>query len=335
MYKHNESLIGLLLKHIKKRLAPRNAKLTLTRVSSACKFSESFKTRVVRFKTLTLPELDIPKLILKQFLPLLAGLIPKDDTFLIESSSKQYRSIKHFLCNGHQWFKTADAKLVPCKCAAMRRFFKLPPQIDHYTILMRDTFINDLLPPKCSADTILLPDRFTIVKSVVAALKHIVSKLNLLDKIADIDPTGVLSAIDGWYDKLYAQKLGPFVRAEVLRSVKARLDELCLVSAVDKSKSDLAFLCPQLAQHALLSLNTSDRTLHTDFDGSAVKDNFSDMQVRLAYNGIPFPMRSHDFGVLSVLPKSSGIVNGTCNKWRPLGSYKRHCGRNALSTACE
>ena len=86
-----------------------------------------------------------------------------------------------------------------------------------------------------------------------------------------------------------------------------------------------------LYQHKILSCHVQGKSVDTSYDKDAIIQSFADMKAMLGYSGIPVPIRSHEFGAADVLPKNSDLEN----KSRPLGSYRRHAGRKALSVSCK
>ena len=104
-----------------------------------------------------------------------------------------------------------------------------------------------------------------------------------------------------------------------------------VISAMDKSKADLAFTCPLLYQHKMLKMHIGGKNINTYYEKEKVKHSFLEMEVQLSYSGLSMPLRTHEFGAADVIPKESNLIE----KSRPLGSYFRHAGRYGLSACCK
>jgi len=326
-------VINFLLKKVRRLLGPRNQKVAMTRIDKGCKPSRSWKTRLIRFKTLQLPKLCLADAIVKSVIPQLADWLPLDDSFLFEAKSVQFHSMKKLLNNRRSWFPFMDADVMPCTCSTLRSLCGLDDTGKHVCVRLRDSSFVELLPVKFSSDSFILPSVKHVSTSLDNTFAHIAKMTGIALK--NINTDAVKSAIEMWMWKLRCGSIGPFVSFETTQYIKSCLNKVAVLSAVDKSKCDSSICCPSLMQDAVLNLHVRNRDVDMNYSEADVRQNFDAMKTSLAYSGIPFPINRHCFGFLTAVPKTNGMCDCSCSKWRPLGSYCKHCGRQALSCACK
>ena len=91
-------------------------------------------------------------------------------------------------------------------------------------------------------DTIILPSRATFFNSLVNAVNHIFSKLPNINK-EDLynDLLSLTLRVEAWYDN----HAGDFIYERQVSAIKDATSKFCVITAVDKSKSDIAATCPR------------------------------------------------------------------------------------------
>ena len=80
---------------------------------------------------------------------------------------------------------------------------------------------------------------------MVDAVNHIYNKLpniNHEDLYTDLIPLKL--RVEAWYDAHAVE----FIHERQISAIKAATSKLCVITAVDKSKSDIAFSCPRFHQ---------------------------------------------------------------------------------------
>ena len=319
-------ILPLLVGQILKRLSAPQRKVAMGRLSSATREAWDERPPVIRFSVLNLPSLDVRKLLVDLLMPFVAANIARNSAMILNSRPKQFSSIKRLLSNSSRWRSSMDIQVQECTCRLMRKQLCLPKLEpgQHYSVRLRDTCFSAYFPERCSADTIILPDKASVLHSISQAVQHVLARINSLD---DFDASSLVLAISNWYERCKNQ----YIHESDILKLKRRLNDCCVVSALDKSKCDLALTCPQLHQFKLMQAFIDGKSIQTDYCKEIVIKSFQDMRSKLCYSGINIPLRTHLFGAADIIPKASGLVE----KCRPLGSYKRHAGRTALSVSCK
>ena len=85
---------------------------------------------------------------------------------------------------------------------------------------------------------------------------------------------------------------------------KAAASKHCVISAVDKSKADIAFSCPRFHKWRMLKMHIDGNTVNIAYDGDKVIISFRDMKENISYSGLPMPLNSHHVGAADIIPKN-------------------------------
>ena len=118
--------------------------------------------------------------------------------------------------------------------------------------------------------------------------------------------------IDAWYP----EHSEDYFQERQILAIQVAVSKYCVISAVYKSKADLAFTCSILYEHNMLKLRINGKNIDTNCDKEKVMHAFLEMKSLLSYQGLFAPLRAHECGAADILPKDSDMIE----KSRPLGS---------------
>ena len=181
LFRTRLQLIPLLLGRCYRRLCQNQLNLALRRIDSGTRSSWGQSSRMVRFKVLGLPFLDVRNALVDVFIPHIEMAISKGAAVSLMGTNKGFLSVKWFLTNGHTWKRKADTELLPCHCKIMKKLLGIKDNAGHCCVRLKDTLFGQTNPEYCSMDTIILPSRATFMDSLVDAVNHIYDTLPGID----------------------------------------------------------------------------------------------------------------------------------------------------------
>ena len=107
-------------------------------------------------------------------------------------------------------------------------------------------------------DTIILPSISTFFNSLVNAVNHIFSELPNMNK-EDLynDLLSLELRVEAWY----ANHAGDLIYERQVSAIKDATSKFCVITGVDKSKSEIAFTCPRFYQWRMINMHIADKQL--------------------------------------------------------------------------
>ena len=152
-------------------------------------------------------------------------------------------------------------------------------------------------------DTIILPSNATFYNSLVDAVNHIydiVPNINNKEIFQDLLP------LKARIDDCYRDHEDKYIQEKQIAAIKAATSKFCVITAVNKSKADLAFSCPLLHQCRMLKMHIDGKDVDTAYDDDdKVVNSFTNMKDQIAYSWLPIPFKSNEFGAADIISKDS------------------------------
>ena len=167
---------------------------------------------------------------------------------------------------------------------------------------------------------------------------HIKKEIDLKFKGFSFDHTRMTKMIQGVFaTEIFSHQ--DITHEEDMMSLKNRLDQIAVVTPLDKLAVEVAITCPRFMQNIMTRMITrSDPTFELPSNLQGIFDSTADeMQCTKAVK-----KKSHEFGQMSCWPKASAFTATPCwanaelskVKFRPTGSYKPHRFRTLMTVAC-
>lgn len=334
-----QSFLDQVCQFVTRWYTPSDSKRALRRINDACK-NRTFKPRIVskRIRVDWLP-LDIRPLMMRA---LAVTFRYRDPTshYIIHIQYRRQRSVLDLLSNERHWSRSFTLTSPQCTCGVLESLgFSRDPETNHVSCRLEDHQpLCDLLPEGCGCNV-------KVLRGVPEVLNHCLKELG-----RSLPDDRSRSFAQGFFALLFSnhaataknlpegRKHCDFVHSSQLTPLRQSLNDVAVISTVDKNKSSICVSCPHFRYsrpHSTFLMGPDYRTSQITPETALTNASAQVRAIVLPANPDNGPtldkaVRNHRFGSGLEIPKDSSL----CHKSRPLMSYYRHFYRAILGYIC-
>ena len=278
-----------------------------------------------------LPGVDVRKFITSFLDNNVPRVLHADRCVAVRVKDIKFPSIASVMSNVHRWAKSVDQPAFPRTCRFLRKHLSIQSSCSfsrHVCIKACETMFSSSAPSHVNVQTAAVWNK-TNARRVIGRVRHKINQDLKASLRYKLDFSDVHSFLDTVYrDFVGFRGLG--VLQDDLLGWKSLLDNHCVISIVDKLKSELVMSCPLGYQTKCVAMVSADESLYFDVPSNQeIQDVLTEASHRLAYCGARI-YTQHVFGQWIGIPKASCLET----KLRSLGSYAKHSLRGVFTVFC-
>ncbi len=317
----------LVLRHID-TLEKKHSDKALTRIGVTDEYKKAVTTTNI-FHFPELPCVNMRQVMMEMLRRELSFMTQPCAVTAIKLIGKKARSIKDVMVNTRKWGKSLDSERFPCTCSSLRTILGIADDGQgHVCVPSAATSFVKTVSASVAVSTKVVWSRRSAWEVIEKKIMEFNKNRRKRDIVGNLDFAVFRDLLHFCYQSNGEfQHLG--VREQDLVQWKQLLDHRCVVSIIDKDKSQLCFQCPAFYQDRCAELCLGSPHLSKDsLDLKVILKRFQHVQKMLAYTGSRMhPVEKHRFGCWDAWPKASGLRT----KMRPTGSHARHCMRGVYT----